>query len=384
MADLPTETKSKRLIALDVFRGATIALMIMVNNPGSWSHIYAPLGHAMWFGCTPTDLVFPFFLFIVGVAMWISFNKFDHKLSSEAGKKILRRTILIFLIGLGLNILRPVDSFAEIFTKLRIVGVLQRIALCYGIGSVLVLTLDKKRVAWVAGGMLAFYWLLLTATGGFAIEGTLARRFDLWILGANHVYHGYRDSMGAQIAFDPEGILSTIPAIVTVILGYFTGSMITAEPDRKALVKKMVSKGFVFTVGGLLWGLFFPIGKPIWTSSYVLYTGGLAMIVLGIAILFIDVLGYKNWTKPFVVFGANPLFIFVFSGLIAKMLVYVFRWQDAAGNVATLKTWLYDQVFVPLAGGSPINGSLLFALTLIVIYWLICDVLYRKKIFIKI
>ncbi|MDO9549105.1 MAG: hypothetical protein Q7J65_09105 [Candidatus Marinimicrobia bacterium] len=378
MADLLTETKSKRLIALDVFRGATIALMITVNNPGSWSHIYAPLKHAKWFGCTPTDLVFPFFLFIVGVAMWISFNKFDHKLSSEAGKKILRRTILIFIIGLGLNILRPVDSFAEIFTKLRIVGVLQRIALCYGIGSVLVLTLDKKRVAWVAGGMLAFYWLLLAATGGYAIEGTLARRFDLWILGSNHVYNGY------GMPFDPEGFLSTIPAIVTVILGYFTGSMITVEPDRKVLVKKMVSRGLVFTIGGLFWGLFFPIGKPIWTSSYVLYTGGLAMIVLGIAILFIDVLSYKNWTKPFVVFGANPLFIFVFSGLIAKMLVYVFRWKDAAGNMMTLQAWLYDQVFVPLAGGSLINGSLLFALTLIVIYWLICDMLYRKKIFIKI
>jgi len=350
MADLLTEKKSNRLISLDVFRGATIALMITVNNPGSWSHIYAPLRHAKWFGCTPTDLVFPFFLFIVGVAMWISFNKFDHKLSSEAGKKILRRTILIFLIGLGLNMLRPVDSFVEIFTKLRIVGVLQRIALCYGIGSVLVLTLDKKRVAWVAGGMLTFYWLLLAATGGFEIEGTLARRFDLWILGSGHVYHGY------GMPFDPEGFLSTIPAIVTVILGYFTGSMITAEPDRKALVKKMVTRGLIFTVGGLLWGLFFPIGKPIWTSSYVLYTGGLAMIVLGIAILFIDVLGYKNWTKPFVVFGANPLFIFVFSGLIAKMLVYVFQWKDAVGNAVTLKTWLYDQIFVPLAGGSLING----------------------------
>lgn len=378
MADLLTEKRSKRLIALDVFRGATIALMITVNNPGSWSHIYAPLRHAKWFGCTPTDLVFPFFLFIVGVAMWISFNKFDHKLTSAAGKKILRRTILIFLIGLGLNMLRPVGSFAEVFTKLRIVGVLQRIALCYGIASLLVLTLDKKRVFQVAGGMLVFYWLLLAATGGFEIEGTLARRFDLWILGENHVYHGY------GMPFDPEGFLSTIPSIVTVILGYFTGSMITAEPDRNVLVKKMVSRGLIFTIGGLFWGLFFPIGKPIWTSSYVLYTGGLAMIVSGTAILFIDVLGYKKWTKPFVVFGANPLFIFVFSGLVAKTLVYVFRWQDAAGNVMTLKSWLYNQVFVPLAGGSMINGSLLFALTLIVIYWLICDVLYRKKIFIKI
>jgi predicted acyltransferase len=378
MAELLIEQKSKRLVALDVFRGATIAFMITVNNPGSWSHIYAPLGHAKWFGCTPTDLVFPFFLFIVGVAMWFSFAKFDHKLTPEAGKKILKRTALIFLIGLVLNMLRPVDSFAEIFTKLRIVGVLQRIALCYGIASVLVLTLKKKKVAWISGIMLVFYWLLLAATGGFEIENTLARRFDLWIMGAKHVYHGY------GMPFDPEGLLSTIPAIVTVILGYFTGSMIRSEPDQKKVVKKLVGRGIVFALGGLLWGLFFPIGKPIWTSSYVLYTGGLAMIVLGIAILFIDVLGYKVWTKPFVVFGANPLFIFVLSGLIAKTMVYLARWHDATGNLVTLKTWLYTRIFIPLAGGSQIDGSLLFALTLIAMYWLIAEILYKKKIFIKI
>jgi predicted acyltransferase len=379
MTELLTEQKSKRLISLDVFRGATIAFMITVNNPGSWSHIYAPLGHAKWFGCTPTDLVFPFFLFIVGVAMWFSFAKFGHKLTPEAGKKILKRTFLIFLIGLVLNMLRPADSFAEIFTKLRIVGVLQRIALCYGIASVLVLTLEKKKVVWISGIMLlAFYWLLLAATGGFEIENTLARRFDLWIMGANHVYNGY------GMPFDPEGLLSTIPAIVTVILGYFTGSMIRSEPDQKKVVMKLIGRGVLFTLGGLLWGLFFPIGKPIWTSSYVLYTGGLAMIILGIAILFIDVLDYKAWAKPFVVFGANPLFIFVLSGLVAKTLVYLARWHDATGNLVTLKTWLYTSIFIPLAGGSQIDGSLLFALTLIAMYWLIADILYKKRIFIKI
>jgi len=378
MAELLIEQKSKRLISLDVFRGATIAFMITVNNPGSWSHIYAPLRHAKWFGCTPTDLVFPFFLFIVGVAMWFSFAKFDHKLTPGAGKKILKRTFLIFLIGLVLNMLRPVDSFVEIFTKLRIVGVLQRIALCYGIASVLVLALGKKKVIWISGIMLVFYWLLLAATGGFEIENTLARRFDLWIMGANHVYHGY------GMPFDPEGLLSTIPAIVTVILGYFTGSMIRSEPDQKKVVKKLIGRGLVFALGGLLWGLFFPIGKPIWTSSYVLYTGGLAMLCLGVAILFIDVLGYKVWTKPFVVFGANPLFIFVLSGLVAKTMVYLARWYDTTGNLVTLKTWLYTSIFIPLAGGSQINGSLLFALTLIAMYWLIADILYKKKIFIKI
>jgi len=274
--------------------------------------------------------------------------------------------------------LRPADSFVEIFTKWRILGVLQRIALCYGIASVLVLALEKKKVAWISGIMLVFYWLLLAATGGFEIENTLARRFDLWIMGANHVHHGY------GMPFDPEGLLSTIPAIVTVILGYFTGSMIRSEPDQKKVVKKLIGRGIVFALGGLLWGLFFPIGKPIWTSSYVLYSGGLAMLCLGIAILFIDVLGYKTWTKPFVVFGANPLFIFVLSGLVAKTMVYLARWHDATGNLVTLKTWLYTNIFIPLTGGSQIDGSLLFALTLIAMYWLIADILYKKRIFIKI
>ncbi len=378
MAELLTQQKSKRLVALDVFRGATIALMITVNNPGSWGHIYAPLRHAQWFGCTPTDLVFPFFLFIVGVAMWFAFMKFDHKLTKEAGGKILKRTLIIFLIGLILNILRPVSGFAELFTKWRLVGVLQRIALCYGIASVMVLTIDKKKVAWIAGLMLVFYWLLLAATGGYQMENTLARRFDLWIMGEGHVYHGY------GMPFDPEGLLSTIPAIVTVLLGYFAGQLISSESDQKVIVKKLIINGVILALGGLLWGLFFPIGKPIWTSSYVLYTGGLAMLCLGIAILFIDVLGYKSWTKPFVVFGANPLFIFVLSGLVAKTIVYLIHVRNAAGEIITVKEWLYTAVFVPLANGSLINGSLLFALTLITMYWLIADILYKKKIFIKI
>lgn len=372
------EHKSKRLVALDVFRGATIALMITVNNPGSWAHIYAPLRHAKWFGCTPTDLVFPFFLFIVGVAMWLAFQKYGRRLNPESGRKILKRTLLIFFIGLALNMLRPVDSFGEIFTNLRILGVLQRIALCYGIASLMVLMLDWRKVAWIAGGMLVFYWLLLASTGGYSLETTLACRFDLWIMGARHVYHGY------GLPFDPEGLLSTIPAIVTVLLGYYTGSLIGAEKDQKRLVLKMIGRGVVFLLGGLLWGLFFPIGKPLWTSSYVLYTGGLAMICLGVAILVIDVLEYKAWTSPLVAFGANPLFIFVFSGLVAKAMVYLVRWHDAAGEVITLKAWLYTRLFVPLAGGSLVNGSLLFALTLITIYWMIVALFYRRKIFIKI
>ncbi len=369
---------SKRLVALDAFRGATIALMIMVNNPGSWGHIYSPLEHSKWSGCTPTDLVFPFFLFIVGVSMWFAFNKFNHQISKPAVLKIIKRALIIYGIGLFLNVLRPVGSFAEFFTHWRLVGVLQRIGIVYGVGSLMVLYFDEKKVKWIAGFILVGYWVLLAFTGGFSLEGNLVRRIDILLLGTNHIYHGY------GVPFDPEGLLSTIPSIVTAILGYFTGKIITTASENKTIVKKLLLQGVGIAMLGYLWGFFFPINKPIWTSSYVLYAGGLSMIILGIAIYLIDVRGYKKIIQPFVVFGVNPLFIFVLSSFVAKTLVYIIRWETADGGIMTGKSWLYQNFFMPLANNVEINASFLFAILTIIIYWLIVDILYKKNIFIKI
>lgn len=382
-------TETKRLIALDVFRGATVALMILVNNPGSWGAIYPPLKHAAWHGWTPTDFVFPFFLFIVGVAMAFAFRKYDYKLNNEAMKKIVKRTLIIFGLGILLNILRPVggESFGEvvknIFGTWRLVGVLPRIALCYFFASILVLKFNKKTVLWISAGILVGYWVLLAATGGFGIEDVLVRKLDLAILGDGHIYHGYRDSLGNAIAFDPEGLLSTLPAIVTTILGYFAGMLILATPDKKELVKKILLQGAALLLIGALWGLFFPINKPIWSSSYVIFMGGWSMLFLGVSILFIDVLGWKSATEPFVVFGSNPLFIFVLSSVYAKLLSY-FKYIPMDGAVVSTKTWLFAKVFMPLSGQSLIDASLLFAIFTIVVFWAISDILYRKKIFIKI
>ena len=369
---------TKRLVALDAFRGATIALMIMVNNPGSWGHIYSPLEHSKWSGCTPTDLVFPFFLFIVGVSMWFAFRKFNHQFTKPAVIKIIKRSLIIFGIGLFLQTLRPVNSFAEFFTHLRIPGVLQRIGIVYGIASLICLYFDEKKVKWIGGILLIGYWILLTFSGGFSLGGNLVGRIDLLIFGTNHIYHGY------GIPFDPEGLLSTIPAIVTTILGYFTGKIITTASDNKVIVKKLLLKGIEFAILGYLWGMFFPINKPIWTSSYVIYTGGLAMITLGIAIYLIDIKGYKKFTQPLVVFGMNPLFIFVLSSFVTRTLIFVIRWRTADGGIMTAKTWLYQNFFMPLANNVEINASFLFAILTIIIYWLIVDILYKKKIFIKI
>ena len=378
MSELLHTQKTKRLVALDVFRGATVALMITVNNPGSWSQIYKPLRHAAWFGCTPTDLVFPFFLFIVGVAMWFAFKKFGHKLNKESAIKILKRTLIILFLGLGLNLLRPVSSFGDFFGKVRLMGVLQRIGLCYGIASFMVLSMKPKNIFRVSALILLGYWIILAFGGDYSLEGNFVHKLDYLILGEQHIYHGF------GIPFDPEGIFSTLPAIVTVIMGYFTGSLVTTSKSPKDVVKKILIYGILFILGGQLWNLFFPIGKPIWTSSYVLYTGGLAMVTLAIAIFLIDIMEYKFWIKPFIEFGANPLFIFVMSSFVVKTMIYLFRWQNAAGENMHLKTWLFKNFFVKMCGGSIINGSLLFALTFIVFYWYLVHVLYKKKIFIKI
>lgn len=263
------------------------------------------------------------------------------------------------------------------------VGVLPRIALCYFFASLLVLKFNKKTLIWISAGILVGYWILLASTGGYGIEDVLVRKLDLAILGDGHVYHGYHDSMGQRIAFDPEGLLSTLPAIVTTILGFLTGKMVLDIQDKKQLVKKMLVQGIALLALGLLWGLFFPINKPIWSSSYVVLMGGWAMIFLSLSILFMDILGWKGATEPFVVFGSNPLFIFVLSAVYAKTIAY-FKFIPMGEATVSIKTWVFAKVFMPLANYSAIDASLLFALTTITIFWAISLILYRKKIFIKI
>lgn len=365
--------KTKRLVALDVLRGFTVALMITVNNPGSWSHIYAPLEHSKWNGCTPTDLVFPFFLFAVGTAMWFAFRKFNHNLTGEATKKVLKRTALIFLIGLGLN---AFPFFGIDYSHLRIMGVLQRIALAYGIASLIALA-GKRTGVWIALPVLLLgYWglLMLGGDGALSLQGSIVRTVDLAIFSANHVYHGY------GIPFDPEGLLSTIPAIGTVLIGYLVGRQVDMRADKSRAVKDLILAGAAMTLAGVSWSFVFPLNKPIWSSSYVLYSAGLATILLAFFIWIIDIHGYKKWSKPALVFGMNPLFIFVLSGLVGRLL-YMIKFS-AGGETITLKGWIYEHLFASWAGN--LNGSLFFALTLIFLYWILADVLYRKKIFIKI
>lgn len=366
---------SKRLISLDALRGMTISLMILVNTPGSWAYVYSPLRHAEWNGCTPTDLVFPFFLFIVGVSVWFSFEKYQTKISKVTILKILKRTVIIFFIGLILNLFPFFD-----FSKVRIMGVLQRIAIAYGVGSILCLSFKRDKLLIVLGIILLGYWALLyfgSELDPYSLKENIVRKFDLFLFGDKHIYKGF------GIPFDPEGLLSAIPAVGTVIIGYLVGQAISVESTVLIKLKKLLIYGVLLVILGAIWGLIFPINKALWTSSYVLYTAGLGILFLAFLIFVIDFKGYNIWAKPFIHFGTNPLFIFVFSGIYVKTISYliIIPVQDSNVKISAYK-FLFDDVFSSIAGN--MNGSLLFALSHIIVYWAICFLLYKNRIFIKI
>jgi predicted acyltransferase len=364
---------SKRLISLDIFRGVTLAFMIIVNTPGSWEYVYPPLEHSKWNGCTPTDLVFPFFLFIVGISTWFSLKKYGSELNTGSLFRIFRRMVAIFLLGLLLNSL---FLLAEGASSLRIMGVLQRIALAYGIGAVVCLSVRRRYLWIVTAAILLFYWGLLAFFGGadpYSLHGNLVLKTDLAVLGRSHLYTGF------GIPFDPEGLLSTIPAVATVIIGYYIGGMVSRSSSGGHSVLKLLLFGAAAAGLGLLWNLVFPINKPLWTSSYVLYTAGLGMVVFAVIYLIADVFNFQSWGTFFRVFGTNAIFAYVLAGIWAGVMMIIKI--PAGGESVSLYGWLYSRIFSPVAG--PYNGSLLFAIVQVFIIWSITLLLYRRKIFIK-
>lgn len=363
-----------RLVSLDIFRGMTIAFMILVNTPGSWNYVYSPLKQAGWHGCTPTDLVFPFFLFIVGVATFFSLKKYGNEINGSSIARIMRRMIAIFAVGLFLTIF---PYFARDYSNLRIMGVLQRIALAYGIGALICLSVRREYLWIVAAVLLLLYWAMLAFFGGadpYSLEGNFARKVDLAILGKNHIYKGF------GMPFEPEGLLSTIPSICTVIIGYFTGDLLSKGSAGGRTVIKLLLLGAGVTGLGYLWGMIFPINKPLWTSSYILYSAGLAMIFLSVIYLIADVLKFRMWGTFFVVFGTNALFTFFMAGIWTKLMLYIIK-IPSGGEKSSFYSWFYDKVCVPVAGN--MNGSLLFAIIQVLLLWSMAFVLYRKKIMIR-
>lgn len=369
---------STRLLSLDAFRGLTVAAMILVNNPGSWSKIYSPLKHAEWHGCTPTDLVFPFFLFIVGVAIVYALQskKADASSHNQLLFKAAKRGIILFLLGLFLALFPRFD-----FENVRIMGVLQRIGLVYFICAAIFIKTKPKTQLIIMTGILVLYWVLMTfvPVPGFGApnldkETNLTAWVDRLILTENHTWKSAK-------TWDPEGILSTLPAIATGLFGMLMGDILKQKEKLPAeKTAWLFSFGVIAWILGMAWGLFFPINKALWTSSYVLYCGGLASMMLALFYWIIDVQGYRKWCKIFVAYGVNAITVFFLSAIIAKVMGLIKI--DSNGEEVSSRTWLYDTFFTSWLPAD--IASLAWAITFVLFFLLLLWPMYRKNLIIKV
>jgi predicted acyltransferase len=370
-----------RLLSLDVLRGLTMASMVIVNNPGDWGTVYAPLLHAEWNGWTPTDLIFPFFLFMVGVSMTLS------RRASAGWGVIARRAATIVVLGWLLSLF-PFFP-ASRFLTWRLPGVLVRIGLCYFAASAISRASapagapDDRRhgrrlAAWVLG-LTVGYWMAMVwmpwpghTPGDLSPAGNLGAFIDRAVLGQRHLWQ--------QRPWDPEGLVSTIPAVATTLLGIIAGLWLraAAEPRDKALL--LGAAGTAVLALGLVWDLAFPINKNLWTSSYVMFTGGAAALLLAACYWVLDVWRWRWWAGPFVVLGTNAIALFVLSGLLAKLLGLI-KWTDVSGKSVSLQGYVYRHWYAPFA--APKDASLLFALTHLAVMFAILAWMYRRKIFLK-
>ena len=362
--------QNQRLISLDALRGLTIMFMILVNNPGSWKYVLHPLGHAKWHGCTPTDLVFPFFLFIMGAAMAFSLSKYYNSGASlwPVYKKIIRRTVILFLLGFILNY-----AFEFDLSAVRIPGVLQRIALCYFFSAVMVIHLKPRTQIITSVLLLLAYWIMMVwipfegkGADHWAYESNFAKFFDSLIIKG----HTWKPD------FDPEGIISTITSIVTTMSGYFTGLWLRRKMDENEKIIHMFTAGNIMIVIGLFLEYWMPINKSIWTASYVIYTSGIAIVFLAIFYWVVDIKGFKSIGTPFIIFGSNAITVYFASSLFGKIL-YTVRIGDSS-----LKELLWSGFYEPVFG--PWLGSVMYAVIFIAVWYAVAHVMYNKKVFIKI
>ena len=381
---------SKRLLAVDILRGITIAGMLLVNNPGTWSHLYTPLGHSEWIGLTPTDLVFPVFRFVMGVSMYFSLRKFNFSMSGSLMLKIVRRTVVLFLVGWVIQwfgmwlrgLYNPESSFwADMFGHLRILGVFQRLALVYFFGSLIAVMFRAKFIPWIIGLILVAYAIILGVGNGydFSLDNIISR-IDMAVLGEDHMYHEH--AFGERLALDPEGILSTLPCIAHALIGFMVGKcLIDIRDNRERIVQIAVWGSVMLLVGWLLqYGI--PCCKKAWTSTYVLITCGMASCILAMLIYAIDVKGHNRWCRFFQSFGVNPLFCYLLGSILAIIFGTVRFGMDGEGNPITIHNLIYDGCQAVTT--SPEAASALYAVLFVLICWVPGYFLYKKKIYIKI
>lgn len=374
-----TTNTSNRLLSLDVFRGLTVMAMTLVNNPGDWGHIYAPLEHAAWNGCTLADLVFPFFLFIVGVSIVYALEKTKKQVTANHGSlmlKIVRRAAIIFGLGLFMGLYWYWD-----FSRVRIPGVLQRIALVYLLCALIYVKTGYRTQLGLLALALVSYYLLMTLVpvpgygkASLDAETNLGAWLDRLIFTPAHLWN-------QSHTWDPEGLLGTLPAMGTCLLGILTGTWLKQKGRSEgAKVGGIIITGLMLVSAGLLWNMAFPINKALWTSSFVLFTGGLAMMLFATSYWLIDVLQYRKFTKPFLVYGVNPITVFVASGLLARTLNHVN--VTVKGSQVNVNSFLYQNFFTPYF--SPLNASLVWAICYVLFWLIILWVMHKKGLVVKV
>ena len=373
---------SQRFLALDIMRGITIALMIFVNFPGSWSHIASHCEHAAWIGLTPPDFVFPFFLFMIGTSMSFSFKKFEQVSKMSAFLQILKRGSLLFIIGF---LIHAFPFFQAPISEWRVMGVLQRIGLCYVIAGALILWFRTAGLLIFSAALLVLYYdILQVSHHPYDLLGNIVGIFDTSVLGTNHLWDRTN-------SFDPEGILSSLPAVVNIIMGFFAGNILKKNLMLEFKINRIAVCGLISLLIGLIVCIFVPISKNLWTPSFVLITSGAAFLVLFLLVWIIDIQGYKAWAKPFEIYGTNALFAYCIAELWAQTLCYVIKIGDLDGYA-----WIYQKIFLPLEHfinpfldpiGYTCNkwlASEFFAITHVIVFFAILYPLYKFKIFIKI
>jgi predicted acyltransferase len=364
---------SGRLVSLDIFRGITVAFMIVMITPGNPKYVFPLLLPSGWNGCTAADLVFPFFLFIAGTSTFYSLKKYGSEINWGSFFRIFRRMITFFALGLFLN---TFPHFKIDYSLLRIMGVLQRIALAYGIGAFICLAVRREYLWIVIAVLLLLYWGLLAFFGGanpYSLQDNFELKVDLAILGKNHLFKGY------GITFEPEGLLSTIPAICTVIIGYFSGEIMGKGSASGKTVLKLLLLGAAAAGLGYLWNMILPFNKSLWTSSFVLFTAGLALGAIAVIYMIAEVFKFQMWGTFFRVFGTNALVAYITTVMWIKVMLLI-KIPSGSSKVS-LHEWFYTKVCVPAAGN--LNGSLMFAIIQMVLIWSLLLILYRKKIMIR-
>ncbi len=368
---------SSRLLSLDVFRGATIASMMLVNNAGNWNAVYPPLRHSAWHGWTFTDTIFPFFLWIAGVSMTLSFAKRLERNDSRARllTHTLQRAATIFLLGMFLNLF-PLFQLSTV----RIPGVLQRIAVCYLIaGFIFLYTSLRGQIVWTASLLLVYCALMkLAPVPGFGSgilekEGNFAQYVDQLVL-SGHMW-------ASSKTWDPEGIVSTLPAIATMLFGILTGHLLRSRFTPESKTAWLMVMGTCLMGAGLIWAWWLPINKPLWTSSYSLLMAGMAANVFGCCYWVIDIKGYRRWSRPLAVYGMNAITVYVLAGLLSKLSSFI-KVASTDGTEITAGKWVYENIYAPLA--SPVNASLLYALTYVAILYGVSWFMYRMKWFVRV